>query len=241
MRSALGLILIFLIPGLALVFVDLCKELLAHENLVLSVGGGFILGCALDATLLRRIPGFDTFEHELTHATVGLMFLRKINRFVVTRQSGGMVQHSGGFGGELGSELIGMAPYYLPTFSFLLVLPRPWILISWFPWYDLSIGATLGFHVLSTIRETRRSWTPEVFTSAGTGEYVQSDIGRRGFVYSFVFIVARALTTHNVVLGMIVGGYGELMFRAKEVWSTTGTIVLFLTTAAGKLLHSLSG
>ena len=97
---------------------------------------GITLGAMVTHFILLRIDGLDTFEHELAHALVALLFLRQITRFVSTRSSGGYVQHSGGFGGELGNHMIGLAPYYLPTFTIASVLFRPIVPMSWFPIFD---------------------------------------------------------------------------------------------------------
>ena len=52
---------------------------------------------------------YSTFEHELTHLLVGLLFFKKPAHFTVTRDSGG---ETGLYGGNF---LITLAPYFLPN------------------------------------------------------------------------------------------------------------------------------
>lgn len=178
------------------------------HRILFPVAFGTILGLIIDQIMLRHWPGFETFEHEVTHAIVALFCLRKIRRFVVTRHGGGYVEHQGSFGGLLAEDLIGFAPYILPTFTVISVLFRPWVDLPYRPWFDGWIGFTLGFHTWSTLRETKEAWTHRAFAAAGTGETMKSDLGRRGLIFSSIYIATTTTAIHGLVLALILGGYG---------------------------------
>lgn len=225
MRVLIGAVSLVLIPAGALVFWDAFRALVEHGPRLWIMIPGLIAGMLIDQVVFRRHPRMNTFEHELTHALVALLFLRGVNRFVVTDR-GGMVSHTGGFGGTFADDHIGFAPYYLPTFTLLGVLVRPWVPAAGLQYFDFGIAATLGFHVWSTVNETSRSWTSRRFQLAGTGEWTQSDIGSRGFVYSFLFIASMSLLTHALVFAIWLKGYAgvgwwwrRLMVYVEQGWS----------------------
>jgi hypothetical protein len=155
MKFLLGLVALFIIPGSVSASWE-ALLLIANDNeLWIPLAFGLAAGIPLYFTLIKKLPAISTFEHELTHALVALLFFRRIHKFIVTNRRGGQVQYSGTFGGEFGDLLIGLAPYFLPTFTLIAVLVRPFLPAGWFPWYDGFIGATLAFHVFSTLEETK--------------------------------------------------------------------------------------
>ena len=113
---------------------------------------GTVLGIFFDLAVVRRISGLDTFRHEVGHALTALVFFRRIDRFVVTRH-GGEVYHSGGFGGELADDIIGLAPYTIPVLYLSSVLVRPFFLSRWFPWFDVWVGFAFGLHLWGNFRD----------------------------------------------------------------------------------------
>jgi hypothetical protein len=237
MRLAFGSLLFLLLPGCTVALAHQLGFLWNSETILWSCLSGTCLGILADEFILRRIAGFETFEHEFTHAVAALMFFRRIHRFVVTRNGGGLVSHSGGLGGEIGDEFIGLAPYVLPTFTFLSALVRPFVPHEWFPWFDVWIGFTFGYHFWSTAREVRLNWTAEPFPSAGTGEWTLSDIGRRGFLYSVVFIVTTGLAIHGLLLAIILRGFQGAVSWSGDVWSVTTQCVNLIVTLATQAVH----
>jgi len=167
--------------------------------------------------IIRKIHVISTFEHELTHALVALLFLRRIHKFIVTSKRGGQVQYSGNFGGEFGNLLIGLAPYYLPTLTLIAVLVRPFLPTGWFPWYDGFIGATLAFHIFSTIDETKLSWTKHSFTGAGDHHKTKSDIGKVGYIFAFLVITGFGIFLLGLSLQLIGTGYSGTWHFLKQV------------------------
>jgi hypothetical protein len=217
MRWIVCIVLLTLLPGIAAACVSVLVIFFKTSDLLLPIAGGTILGILLDHVVLRRFPVVETFEHEFTHAVVALMFFRRITGFVVRRR-GGTVSHRGHFGGTFGNDLIGLAPYILPTFALFSILVRPLIPPGWFPWYDVWIGVTFGYHFWSAIDETREAWTKRSFSSVGNGEQTQSDIGRRGYIYSGIFITTCTLAVHGLLIACLTGRTSGVEAWAREVW-----------------------
>jgi hypothetical protein len=225
MRFLIGTLLCVLLPGVTAAF-TLHVVFLAHAPTVLiPIAAGTFLGILLDHFVLHRMPVVETFEHELTHAVVALMFFRRVTGFVVKR-SGGTVTYQGSFGGQFGTDFIGLAPYIFPLFTALSVIGRLFVPPAWFPWYDGWIGVTYGYHVWSSIEEVRESWTKRSFVSAGTGKVTQTDIARRGYIYSAIFIAAFTIALHGLLIALLLKGFHGLGGWAWEVWSVTGIVIL---------------
>ncbi len=223
-RFCIGVALLVLLPGFALAFWSGCEALVGVRSLWLPFAIGTGVGLVLDQVVLRRIPGFETFEHELTHAVAALLFLRPVTRFVVTRDRGGWVEYRGGFGGLVGSDFIGFAPYILPTFTVVSVLARPLVPGAWFPWFDGWIGLTFGFHTWSTLRETIVAWTSRTFTSA-IGKEARSDLADRGLVFSSIYVVSATLAIHGVLLAILLHGFPGVPPWWAESWETTESVI----------------
>jgi hypothetical protein len=207
MRFLLGLIALFIIPGSALAFWDALLVITRDKDLWIPLICGFGAGVPLYFVVIRKIPYISTFEHELTHALVALLFFRRIHKFIVTAKRGGQVQYSGNFGGEFGTLLIGLAPYYLPTFTLIAVLVRPFLPAEWFPWFDGFIGATLAFHICSTPEETLQAWTKQTFAAAGDKQKTKSDIGKVGYLFAFLVIAGFGLFLMGLAIQLIGSGY----------------------------------
>lgn len=207
MRLFIGLVLLALLPAYLQTFLSIGGALLSIKPLAWRLGLGFAAGVLVDRILLRRIPGIATFEHEMTHALAALMFFRRIHRFSVTRDRGGYVEHSGGFGGLLADDFIGLAPYVLPTFMVLSVLVRPWLDPRSLLAFDVWLGFTFGFHTCSTIRETIHNWRPGAIRPGGAPKDVPSDIEKRGRLFSAVYITSVTSAIHGLAFAIILGGY----------------------------------
>lgn len=124
------------------------------------------------------------FTHELTHAIVGIMFLRKIISFNATKSSG-VVMHSKGLFGDI---FISLAPYCLPIYTFALLLLRLLGDESSLFIFDILIGFTLALHINCYIMETRPR---------------QTDIKNTGYMRSLMFIpTAWALNLSLIMLSI---------------------------------------
>ena len=131
------------------------------------------------------------------------------------------MQYSWNFGGEFGTLLIGLAPYYLPTFTLIAVLARPVLPAEYFPWFDGFIGATLAFHICSTPEETKQAWTKQTFTGAGDNQKTKSDIGKVGYIFAFLVIAGFGLFLMGLALQLIGSGYAGTCPLLKQVGVTS--------------------
>ena len=177
---------------------------LAREPGAWALGAGCAAGVLLFRPLLLRYPVLETFEHELTHALAAVCLLRGVRRFKVTLHRGGYVEHSGG--SRIGDDVIGLAPYLLPTLTLGAALFAPAVPPAGRGPYFAAVGVTFGYHLVSTVREVRGSFTKRSFRAAGSRRAIQSDIGSRGYVYSSALILAGILLTHGVAAALLAGG-----------------------------------
>lgn len=230
MKIFLALVALFILPGSAYAFwqgiLFIGHDPVLLRFILIGIGSGFLIYYIF----LRKWNYFLTFEHELTHAVMSLMFLRRVRRFVVTKNDGGVVYHSGGFGGEFGDIMIKMAPYFFPTFSFIAILFQPLVPNKFFPWFLVFIGFTLMFHHLSTVKETIQNWTSDSFQEAGSGQTRNTDIATMGFVFTFIFIIPMTLFFDSLVLWFVKYGYhgGILLIKAVFHGSTLFFKILIL-------------
>lgn len=221
-RFLTGLFFLYLLPGNAYVFGTGLAALASTQPLWLPLAGGFALGWVGYRVLVSRIAGFDTFEHELTHALVALLFLRPVTGFRVTRHEGGWVSYGGGLGGAFANDMIGLAPYFLPTFTVVPAIVYPWIPAEWSLGVLVAMGATLAYHTFSTLAETRQSWTSTSFIRAGTSELAHSDIAQSGHLYSAVTIASVALGLHAAIWWIVVDGYAGFAAAWQDAWRISG-------------------
>jgi hypothetical protein len=216
-KFLLALLAIFILPGSVLGFWDALILITHHQELWVPLVCGVAIGIPVYFTVIKKIPALSTFEHELTHAIVALLFFRRIHKFVVTMRQGGQVQYSGNFGGEFGTLMIGLAPYYLPTFTLMAVLVRPFLPPDWFPWYDAFIGGLIAFHLFSTLDETKLAWTKRSFTGAGDHQKTKSDIGKVGYIFAFLVITGFGLFLLGLTIQLIGTGYHGTFTFLKHV------------------------
>ena len=226
MRPIVALTLLILFPGILSAFLVLGGQLLQASDVSLPISCGALLGILLHRYVLSKIAGYETFVHEMTHAIAALMLFRRVTDFVATRHQGGYVYYGNGWGGELGNEFIGLAPYTLPIFTLFSTLARPLVPQYWFPWFDFFIGVTFGFHLLSTAHQIRLNWTSRRFVRAGAETYIQSDFAQRGCLYSAIGIACVTTAVHGLLIAVILYGFPGIARWGREVGATAkGTIL----------------
>jgi len=206
LRLLLSIICLILCKGILHGFWIGLSYLFGKNNILFPFLIGIIAALIIYYLLLKNASRLNIFEHELTHAFVAILFFRKISNFVVTR-SGGSVLHSSGFGGEFGDLNITLAPYFLPTFTFIAILFRPILSSNFFPWFDIFIGFTLCYHFLSTADEIKVNWSKVPFVSSGSGEWSNSDIGKVGYIFAVIYIFTITFAIHGFILWILVIGY----------------------------------
>jgi hypothetical protein len=175
MRVIAALFALFILPGSAMAFWEGLKMINSDSLLLKFLIIGIAIGTIIYIVLLGRWNYFLTFEHEFTHAFMSLLFFRSIERFIVTSREGGYVRYSGGFGGEFGNIMISLAPYYLPTYTIILLLFQPLIPPNFLPVFFAASGFTFVFHFLSTAKELKQNWSSESFNIARTNDQTNND------------------------------------------------------------------
>ena len=130
---------VFLSAGYGLTFLEMMHTFDINLDSVRYIIIGFSGFIPLWFFYMKDKHFYSTFEHELTHLLVGLIFLKKPAHFTVTSHSGG---ETGLYGGNF---IITLAPYFLPTLAFI-------------------IGFVVSYHVFSTIQEFSYS-QPDIATS----------------------------------------------------------------------------
>jgi hypothetical protein len=205
MYLVIGTVAAYFTPAFFVAFWAMGESFIHMPQIMWPFLIGTLAGIIFDHFVLRNHETFETFEHELTHALVALLFFRSIKDFTVTRR-GGQVWHSSGFGGEFGDTIIGLAPYFLPTFTLISAFIRPFLGRSAFPWFDVWIGLTFGYHLWSTVLEIRENWSYRTFVDV-SGRTTHTDIGERGLLFSTIMIACLGLATHGITLALMTGGY----------------------------------
>ncbi len=197
MRFLLILLCLFFLPG---AFLELCTTgliFIRNTQLLLTLLTGIFAGLVTWFVLLKRWDWIGTLGHELSHAVLCLLFLRRITGFRVTATKGGYVKHSGTFGGVFGDLMITLAPYYLPLWTLLLMLTNFWIPAGFRPIYTLLLGFTLAWQFFSNIKEFRQNVASK---SAG------SDIRKSGFLTAIVVVVFLNILFYPVFLRILSPG-----------------------------------
>ena len=134
-----------------------------------------------------------TMEHEVTHAIFAFITAHRIVGFRATMTEGGEVRYEG-----KGNWLITAAPYFFPTAALVLsllayILPFPNL-----PWPSFLLGIALGYHFVSTYRETHRD---------------QSDLKELGSSFSWMFLPAA-----NLVMVSFLIAFGHNGTDGVKVW-----------------------
>lgn len=159
-----------------------------------------------------------TLEHEITHAVAGLPFLMFPRRMRVTAAGGGHVQQF--WFGPLwlapiygpGTLFSGLAPYFLPTFSYVLI-GASFLFVWQARWLSITLGLVTAFHIVTTWLETK---------------YRQPDIQQAGHIFSTGFLpVANLLALGGVLAFAADGSRGFLLFWSGGFWRSVDLAQIF--------------
>ena len=135
----------------------------------------------------HNLNWFMHFTHELTHTLVALLFLRRIEEFVVSRRTCHVYYQKS----RIWRVPITLSPYCIPIYTFMLFLFRFFGASEYMFAFDVLIAFTYAFHVHSFIRQTR---------------FTQSDIEGCGLARSTAFISAVHCAVLALILSMPKGG-----------------------------------
>ncbi len=179
----------------------------------LSLGiAGYIIFYVFLKLVTRKEMMWSTFEHELTHALICLITFTPVRSFQAANTADdnsrlGYVVHEKT--GPARSILIGLSPYVIPTYTFFLMLIMPLIHQEAIPVFQVLLGFSFGYHLLSTWRET--------------GAH-QTDLQRQGLIFSYFFIVATNLV---VIPFVIVAGTVDLKSALEYLAAGAENIYIF--------------
>lgn len=111
-----------------------------------------VLSYVLIYQLIRgdNITFVETFEHELGHAVLNLVWFRRFDEFLVNPKKKSHVTTRGVF--NIGF-LTSLAPYYLPVFSIPLLIVKPFLSASIRHVIDFLMGFNLAFHYVALLKE----------------------------------------------------------------------------------------
>src|SRR5262249_32306124 len=122
--------------------------------------------------LLRRssFVAFANVEHELTHALFAWLTLQRVIGLGAALRSGSHIRYVG-----KGNWLIAIAPFFVPTYSLVLVGVVCLLPIHYLAFGSAALGVTVAHHALSTWPASHRH---------------QSDLREAGFLFRLIFLPA---------------------------------------------------
>lgn len=226
MKILLSVISLIFLKGIFIGFFNGAVFLFENSDIVYTFLIGLAISGILHYFLIRKFPIIGTFEHELTHAIVALLFFRKVSNFIVTNGQGGSVSHSGSFGGKFGGLNITLAPYFLPTFTFIFILFRPLIPLDYIMWFDIFISFSFGYHLFSTIDEIKINWTKVSFQSAKSDNLTKSDIAKSGYIFSFIYILTLTTLIHGIIIWVWLDNYVGILNYFTIIYSSSKTLII---------------
>lgn len=201
MRIIILVLCAYIIPGSIYALMRGLNSLYHSELSLIPFLIGVIIGGLIYSYIIVKLDGIiTTFEHELTHAIVAMLLFRKVIEFRSTRYHGGHIRYTNGFGGVIGNDIIGLSPYFLPTFTFILVSCKHFIPISYGSYYDVFIGSTFTYHIMSTISETKNNWAYNLIPDDTDYSDDLTDIGKRGIIYSGSIILTLSIMIHATMI-----------------------------------------
>lgn len=153
----------------------------------------FAVGAAVFILVWRRWLGSTRIgkfairlEHESTHALFALLTMHRIVGFWASLDEGGQVRFEG-----RGNWLVTVAPYFFPTAALLLFAVAFFLPFPGLPWPSVLLGVALGYHIVSTYRETHRD---------------QTDIQELGQLFCWFFLPAANLAVVGLLISFAHNG-----------------------------------
>ncbi len=175
----------------------------------------FLLGLILFWGLWRKWLGRSAlgrwliaFEHELTHAIFAVLTGHSIIGFRASLRKGSEVRFAG-----KGNWLITSAPYFFPTAALVLSLVAYIMPFSGLPWSGMLLGVALGYHVVSTYRETHGK---------------QTDLQKLGKLFCWMFLPSSNLIVLGFVIALAHGGSSGVNLWYGDLIQPIGTTIRWL-------------
>jgi len=146
---------------------------------------GFVVGALLWLVMRKNLSFFGTFEHELTHLIFSILMFQRPSSFYASERKGHVSCDGGNF-------LDGLAPYFFPTFSYVLLGIYPLLRSSAQMVFYPLLGFFTGFHLVSNIMEF---------------EPHQSDIRKAGVIFSVLFCTFAGAVAFGFILAFVISGF----------------------------------
>ncbi len=201
------------LPLFAWALIQLLFRVISSPLGLLPFAGGLVVF----VLLWRRWLGHSRFgrlaitlEHESTHALFAWITGHRIVGFRASVGRGGEVR----FAGE-GNWLIVVAPYFFPTAALLLFLIAYLLPFPGLPWQSLLLGVALGYHIVSTIRETHKD---------------QTDIQKLGKLFCWLFLPAANLAVVGLLISFAHGGSEGLSQWFSDCTRSIAEVYTWLTS-----------
>jgi len=201
----LGCFLLIFLPGYAAHYAGELAYFFRSLSSNFAVLVGFAAYLPFHKFVRRKWYGLETFDHELAHAVVSLLFFRRVERFVVTSRRGGLVAHSSGFGDDFGDIAITLAPYFFPTITLGLVLVKPFFW-QYGSLIDFFIGLTFSFFAFRAISDAMDGYRRRRFVNV-QGVWARSDVTVKGAIFSFIYMIFFSIFFQGIILAGLRNGY----------------------------------
>lgn len=194
------LMLLLIVPAFQLDFM-LVKKMMNMEYLL-----NFFLPFAIVVIFFLIMPSlsgsfFAIVEHELTHMLFAVLTLHKPKGLDINQDVGGSFSFIG-----KGNWLIALAPYFFPTFTFLLMIGLIWYekIYGALPPYRLVLfGIFIGYHFIVTLFEIHPK---------------QTDFEVAGPVFSICFIPGANLVIYGMLFAYLLKGWIGIAAYYVQVW-----------------------
>lgn len=180
------LMLVLLVPAF------LSDIILIREYLTSSILFQFFLPFTATVFLFLLIPGLaGSFlaiaEHELTHMLFAVLTFHKPKGLDINQDVGG----SFSFVGE-GNWLIALAPYFFPTFTFIVMIGAPLYLLFFekLPSFYLTLlGVLIGYHFISSLLSIHPK---------------QTDFKVAGYIFTICFLPGINLIVYGILFCFVI-------------------------------------
>jgi hypothetical protein len=183
-RWPIGLVITIFLPALAMIFIRALFILLGNAPQHLPFFAAFLCYFFFWFWQIRhwKVSWFSTLEHECTHAITAWACGCKVVGLRATWKKGGACTYQGKT-----NWLIRLTPYFLPT------LCLPIIVVHQFSPLESSLlegllGATLAYHLTSTLRETHKG---------------QTDLSKSGWIFVLSFLPGANLLVYTWLLQQV--------------------------------------
>lgn len=199
---------ILLLPFIPLIYAFSCQALLFFRGIRLEEVAFFLLGLAVYLLLYvvflnKRIDFLETLAHELTHAAAALAIFQMPRKLVVDPELGGK---KAGVTETVGCFVVALAPYFLPIFTFPLLIVKPVVPSPFDKVVDFLIGVTLAFHYVRLLKDLLVK---------------QTDITTTGTIFSAVFLIFLNLFLLVVILAVVSDNYSSIWEYFRSAFERT--------------------